>query len=222
MGVFGGDDDGLSSEYISSLATQVTAERHILHSSDLIISWVVEILSMDMVPSVVLLAFAADERAVLPSWVKVFDITTKILAAMGVTVIASAGDSGASTIRGTQDQLKCQYSPLWPATSPLVLSVGVTRLVDGEESSCSKGTGDTITSGGGFSNLYKRPSWQVHAIDTYLESLSDAHRHVYSMAGFNITGRGYPDISLIGYNVVQMVDDELIRTDSSVNYSDGI
>ena len=169
---------------------------------------------METVPAVMLLTFAVDERLVLPMTARAFDLTASILAAMGVTIIASAGDSGVDIDYG---KVECGYAPLWPATSPLVLSVGSTRLVRGVETSCSHDAGDSITSGGGFSNLYDRPAWQASTVESYFDMVAAKSSTQTSITpGFRATGRAYPDIAMRGYDIAtKTASDNTVKTSSS-------
>lgn len=47
------------------------------------------------------------------------------LSALGVTVVASSGDNGA--IQPTTSSCICEYSPVYPASCPLVTAVGATQ-----------------------------------------------------------------------------------------------
>ena len=60
--------------------------------------------------------------------------------------------------------------------------------------------GGVITSGGGFSNYNARPSWQTSAVTNYFAALGTNQ----PAPGYSISGRGYPDVSLLGvsYEVV--------------------
>ena len=62
--------------------------------------------------------------------------------------------------------------------------------------------GTSITSGGGFSSSYPRPSWQDTAVSGYFTAAAAAGQS--PPAGYATNGRGYPDISLAGlsYEVV--------------------
>jgi kumamolisin len=100
----------------------------------------------------------------------------KASAALGVTVVVAAGDSGSSACaRGVPaNQLTTadkQPQASWPATSPWVLAVGGTNLtLDGANAIAATGTWNdtaypapyTATSGGGGgqSAFVKRPWWQ--------------------------------------------------------------
>jgi tripeptidyl-peptidase-1 len=135
---------------------------------------------------------------------------------LGITVVVSSGDSGA---HGATDE-NCASTltrPDWPAASPYVLSVGATQVAggglvaspkstfcknydcagSGSEVVCSYGTGALITSGGGFSNVAPRPSWQAAAVSAYLASGA----LLPGPSNFNASSRGYPDVAAIGHNV---------------------
>lgn len=64
-----------------------------------------------------------------------------------------------------------------------------------QEVVCSSKTGGVITSGGGFSTKFTAPSWQTAAIALYMSTVSTK-----PVTGYVTNGRGYPDLSLAGYN----------------------
>ena len=69
------------------------------------------------------------------------------------------------------------------------------------EIACSSSSGGDITTGGGFSSVFARPSWQDAAVDAYLAkgpSLPPASL-------FPSHNRAYPDISALGANVPSVV-----------------
>lgn len=71
------------------------------------------------------------------------------------------------------------------------------------ETVCQRDKGGDITSGGGFSNHYARPSWQDDAVADYFTQMSDSK--LAPIGGFNITGRGYPDLSAAGHKYYVIV-----------------
>ena len=136
-----------------------------------------------------------------------------LLAARGVSIVVSSGDNGAAGT-GYSSSGECTAStcsegtgfyPSFPATCPYVTAVGGTSGPEmGEaEVSCqsdncantgsgsSSGRGGIITSGGGFSTYFPRPSWQDTAVETYLNSGVALPKE----GTFNAKGRGIPDIS---------------------------
>lgn len=52
-------------------------------------------------------------------------------------------------------------------------------------------------SGGGFSDVFARPSYQDSAVKNYL----DKYAPKYPDSTFNKTGRGFPDVSALGLNL---------------------
>ncbi len=62
---------------------------------------------------------------------------------------------------------------------------------------CQSQQGGVITSGGGFSTFFSRPSWQTDAVTYYMDNLSGGD---VPTSGYNPLGRGYPDFSMIGVN----------------------
>jgi tripeptidyl-peptidase-1 len=108
------------------------------------------------------------------------------IVAKGITLVCSSGDNGA----GKQHS---KYVTNYPASSPYVLSVGSTSLktsgsIHGGEVAVKDGY-----SSGGFSSLFTAPAWQTSFTKAYLAS--GAKR---PSSGFTKTGRGVPDISVLG------------------------
>jgi len=95
----------------------------------------------------------------------------EMAAATGITVLASSGDSGSTATGGPAPSVN------FPASDPWVTAVGGTTLVASEQRGWESETA-WGGSGGGFSVIFKRPSYQ---------------------SGFgvplNATGRGVPDVA---------------------------
>lgn len=122
------------------------------------------------------------------------------LGLMGTTVIFSSGDSGVGEIEGCLDKTGqpspngTQFSPDSPVTCPFVTAVGATRMNPG--SSVNDPESGFNISGGGFSRVFPRPSYQEGAVMNYLSKFTpnDAIDH------FNKSNRGYPDVSANGFD----------------------
>jgi kumamolisin len=118
-------------------------------------------------------------------------------AALGITVCAAAGDAGSTD--GLDDGL---HHTDYPASDPMVLACGGTRLIG----TAGKITSETVwnngprsATGGGISDVFERPPWQG-AID------------VISANPHGRAGRGVPDVAgnadpVTGYRV--LVDGQL-------------
>ena len=82
----------------------------------------------------------------------------------GVTVVAAAGDSGATAFENDQQTLFPYRVDSWPSTDPLVTSVGGTRLhldAAGRRSAPDTAWNDDYgAGGGGLSTVFARPAYQ--------------------------------------------------------------
>ena len=96
----------------------------------------------------------------------------------GRTVLIASGDEGTHCQKG-------QFIPEWPTCSPYVTSVGGTV-------SLSEVWTD---GGGGFSNVYNTPDYQLDTVQAYLNS-----GETPAKSYFNASGRAYPDVSVFATN----------------------
>lgn len=134
------------------------------------------------------------------------------LALQGVSVLFASGDSGVANRYnagynnsclneelGYVDQEGKRFSPSFPATCPYITAVGATDLrnssIYGGEVAVAQPDGVTsYYSGGGFSSVFPRPSFQSSAVKTYL----DKYAPKYGESVFNSSGRAFPDVSALG------------------------
>jgi len=135
------------------------------------------------------------------------------LALQGVSVIFASGDSGVANRYnsgynnsclndefGYVDENGTRFSPSFPANCPYITSVGATTLLNssiygGEKAVASPNGPLSYYSGGGFSSIFPRPSWQSKAVDQYLKKYSPKQ---YTEKTFNSSGRAFPDVSALG------------------------
>ena len=154
------------------------------------------------------------------------------LSLRGITLISSSGDAG-SPSRINEDCTSSQkLNPIFPTSSPWVTSVGGTIVMNPKTESIHKKNipsickkypciigGDQLncnynrcswTSGGGFSNFFERPWWQVNFVDNYLNKSKSLPPAQF----FNKFGRAYPDVALVAHNY-------LVEVGGSTNIVDG-
>ncbi|KAL1654284.1 hypothetical protein SLS61_003289 [Didymella pomorum] len=135
------------------------------------------------------------------------------LALQGVSVIFASGDSGVAnrynsgynnsclnSEYGYVDENGTRFSPSFPANCPYITSVGATTLLNssiygGEKAVASPNGPLSYYSGGGFSSVFPRPSYQDKAVKNYLKKYSPKG---YNESIFNSSGRAYPDVSALG------------------------
>ncbi|KAK6855941.1 hypothetical protein PG995_008092 [Apiospora arundinis] len=153
------------------------------------------------------------------------------LGLMGVTVIASSGDTGTqSGISGgtcldpatghNATSKTGRFSPQWPSSCPWITSVGGTQKQRAAAPSKANNTelgssreeafryigsidNVTYTSSGGFSNNFAAPAYQRDAVSAY-KQLQGEHLSRLEASGHyaDSGGRGYPDVSLLASSYV--------------------
>ncbi|KAH8812738.1 peptidase S8/S53 domain-containing protein [Xylogone sp. PMI_703] len=138
------------------------------------------------------------------------------LSLQGVTIVGATGDNGvagngADCIKGPDGQNDI-FNPLTLTNCPYVLAVGSTELAPHLSPSPGHEIATTqFPSSGGFSNIYPAPEWQKSAIDKYFDENPTPYKYYETEWGenigagggiFNRAGRGFPDISAYGWNIV--------------------
>ncbi|KAK3672756.1 hypothetical protein LTR78_007342 [Recurvomyces mirabilis] len=142
------------------------------------------------------------------------------LGLQGVSICVSSGDSGiaARGANGTASNYcygpnKNLFVPAFPATCPYLTTLGATVLPPGADVHKDQEIAVTrFPSGGGFSNIYPPPNYQKAAVARYFEIDNPSYPSYsceynssacFTNGGFyNRGGRGYPDFSAIGDNVL--------------------
>jgi len=120
------------------------------------------------------------------------------LGAQGITVVVSSGDDGVANFGARSDKTQCGFHPSYPATSPYVVAVGATQGPESgkPETACQSDTGGIITTGGGFSTVFAQPSYQSTEVAKFQSNSTACPPKTM----FASNGRGYPDVSMAGYN----------------------
>ena len=147
------------------------------------------------------------------------------LGMQGTTIVIASGDSGVAA-RGTDDGNAdgCLgtgevFNPDFPATCPYVTALGATFLPPGGSAAKDQEVAVTrFPSGGGFSNIYPQPSYQSTAVNNFFANHNPTYKY-YNTSGmnnppetvtqgglYNRGGRGYPDFSAVGDNVLIILD----------------
>ncbi|KAF3037579.1 Tripeptidyl-peptidase sed2 [Didymella keratinophila] len=150
------------------------------------------VLKMDQkdLPQVISTSYGENEQSVPKSYALSVCNLFAQLSSRGVSVIFSSGDSGVGSACLSNDgKNTTMFQPQYPASCPWVTSVGSTRYLNETA---------TYFSSGGFSNYWKRPSYQDDAIKAYFHKLGEKNKPYY-----NRHGRGFPDVAAqgVGYRV---------------------
>jgi len=110
----------------------------------------------------------------------------------GISILFASGDNGAGCKETTHDHYI--YNPMFPSSSPFVTTIGGTVFDNPFE---IVGENTDFISGGGFSTVFARPSYQEAAVAKFLatagKALPDAHY-------YNPNGRAFPDLAALSDN----------------------
>ncbi|KGO69681.1 Peptidase S8/S53, subtilisin/kexin/sedolisin [Penicillium italicum] len=170
-------------------------QNHTENRNEPYLVWLEYLLAQKELPRVISISYADDEKSVPPEYARRVCAKFAELGARGVSVLVASGDFGVgrNDLCMSNDGEHRRFAPSFPASCPFVTSVGATRLV-GPEIVAFDGRSD-FASGGGFSDLFARPDYQFHAVESYLSGLGEDYDGLY-----NPMGRGIPDISALGYH----------------------
>lgn len=120
----------------------------------------------------------------------------------GISVFIASGDSGVAGRGANSNPSACGFDPSWPASIPYATSVGATQWINGAqangETTCSISNNPPalITSGGGFSTLFKRESY----MDAAWKAWYTPARVKTGQQTYEENNRGIPDVSALGHN----------------------
>lgn len=145
------------------------------------------LLSSAQIPQTISISYGDSEWTVPKSYAKTVCDLFSQLAARGVSVLVSSGDSGSGSNCTETTSGKLLYTPDFPASCPFVTSVGAVYHIDPEVA--------VEFSGGGFSDVFPRPAYQDAVIGSYLDKADPAFKSF-----FNNSGRAYPDVAAQGVN----------------------
>jgi tripeptidyl-peptidase-1 len=185
-----GDNQGIEAnldvQYITGVGRNVDTwfisitSRANDHQEDFL-TWVLELINDTHTPLVHSISYGDYESSIDASFMDRVDQEFMKLGISGRTILFASGDSGTScsVTKGGR------FEPMWPASSPYVTTVGGTVST----SECWD------HGGGGFSDHYQTPSYQLDAVTNYINGgLAPNDKY------FNSSGRGYPDLSVFSIN----------------------
>ncbi|KAF1823912.1 tripeptidyl-peptidase 1 precursor [Dissoconium aciculare CBS 342.82] len=152
------------------------------------LEWLEFALDQDSLPSVISSSYGDFEQTVPPSYARRVCTSFAQLGLRGVSVLVASGDYGVgpsvSNCVSNQDDSTKQFLPIFPASCPWVTAVGATKGQTPETATTD------FASGGGFSNYFEAPDYQLEAVEKYLAASTEDY-----VGLFNRSGRGYPDVA---------------------------
>lgn len=134
-------------------------------------------LPKDQLPQTMSISYADTEPSVPVDYQKKTCDLFSQLGAKGVSVFVASGDFGVG-----QNCPGGRYVPEYPSDCPWITAVGGTDGTSPERAWSG--------SGGGFSNVFPRPSWQDEAVQSWMQSTGGGGN-----GNYNSSGRAYPDVA---------------------------
>jgi len=183
-----GDEANLDIQYTVGLADRTPVTFYTVGSPNIqgFIDLANTILEESTPPTAISISYGFNEYQVSQTAAKSLCNLFMALGGRGVSVIIASGDGG---VGGSRPGDTCTtFLPTFPASCPFVTAVGATAGIPETAANISAG---------GFSNLFARPSYQSAAVSRYLASIGSEYK-----GKFNSSGRGFPDVSAQGSNVV--------------------
>lgn len=189
-----GVEASLDIEYIMSLGanvnTQFWSTGGLTKGQEPFLQWITTLLNASDAPLVNSVSYGDDEDGLSAEYMNRVNDEFKKAGTRGISIMFASGDSGAGC-----NEAGTKFVPSFPSSSPYVTAVGGTISMVGPETTNS-------LSGGGFSNVFPRPSYQDAAVAGYLASAP----HLPSGSFYNKTGRGYPDVAAYSSGFTVVVD----------------
>ncbi|XP_053564829.1 tripeptidyl-peptidase 1 [Bombina bombina] len=199
IGQQGGGRAGLEAsldvEYIMSTGANISTwvfsnpGRH--ESQEPFLQWMLLLTNMSALPWVHTISYGDDEDSLSVAFMQRINTEFMKAAARGLTILFASGDDGAGCREVTKG--KNGFRPSFPASSPYVTTVGGTAFKNPFQ--VTHEVTDYI-SGGGFSNVFPMPDYQVSAVSRYLQSSVKLPPNSY----YNRSGRAYPDVAALSDN----------------------
>lgn len=205
-------ESALDIQMISSISQN--ANNSVWYSDEPEYLFPLTVLNAYSIPLVVSMSYGGKEYTTPIAEAQSFCDNVMLLGLLGTSFFIPSGDAGCC---GSSTHT-CGYLPNFPSSCPYVTTVGGTMGASfGLEEVVCQATaqpnynvpqlGYGFTAGGGFSNYFPTPQWQLSAVQGYFKALSDSDSLPYVNASntalstfpfpqYNASGRGYPDLSV--------------------------
>ncbi|MBN3324144.1 TPP1 peptidase, partial [Atractosteus spatula] len=199
-----GLEASLDIEYIMSTGANISTwvftnpGRH--ESQEPFLQWMLLLSNLTSVPWVHTISYGDDEDSLATAYMERINVEFMKAGARGITLLFASGP-GQSILPAKNKKCTCWPSvgaevtnPVWLfISSPYVTTVGGTSFKN--PFAITYEVTDYI-SGGGFSNVFKIPDYQVNAVNSYLKATKALPPKTY----YNTSGRAYPDVAALSDN----------------------
>lgn len=164
-------------------------------------------------PLVHSVSYADEETTLSMDYMNRVNIELQKAGVRGLTMLFASGDDG---VLGYSARTGCanatSFQPQFPSSSPYATSVGGTTYTSrrGELAASSRDFAARITTGGGFSNTFSMPMYQMTAVNQYNMYYNKVPQNYW-----NPNGRAYPDISGMSHNYLCLLAGSYLPIDGT-------
>ncbi|XP_034015370.1 tripeptidyl-peptidase 1 [Thalassophryne amazonica] len=191
-----GLEASLDVQYIMSTGANISTwvftnpGRH--ESQEPFLQWILLLSNMSDLPWVHTISYGDDEDSLSTAYMMRINTEFAKAGVRGISLLFASGDSGAGC-RHFDHEIN-SFRPSFPASSPFITTVGGTAFKNPYKMTYE--VTDYI-SGGGFSNVFTMPNYQVRAVKAFLKA---AGATLPPQKYFNSSGRAYPDMAALSNN----------------------
>mmetsp|Transcript_10314 Transcript_10314/g.15543 ORF Transcript_10314/g.15543 Transcript_10314/m.15543 type:complete len:581 (+) Transcript_10314:379-2121(+) len=221
-----GGESTLDVDWITGIGVGIDTVFWSVGEGGFLLEWAMQMAASSNPPLVASISYGEPELYISTNMTDRIDSEFEKLGVRGVTILSTSGDIGVS------DGSVCLRDiPDYPSSSPATTSLGATRLTrdtqtpicSGQyslyngaapfycaefvERPCAADLGDGFTTGGGFSRRYNTPSWQIQAVQEYINTTQSSSLPPANW--FNQKGRGYNDIASLGDLMMIVFNNEI-------------
>lgn len=122
------DEANLDVQYLMGVAQNSPTVFYYWGGEDFMLDWITEVADMSKPPTIFSISYGAYEEEYDSAYLYAFNQQAVILAAIGTTIFVSSGDDGVAGYLVRDKPQLCGYYPQFPASSPMVTTVGATNV----------------------------------------------------------------------------------------------
>eukprot|EP01114_Cavostelium_apophysatum_P010671 TRINITY_DN2473_c0_g1_i2.p1 TRINITY_DN2473_c0_g1~~TRINITY_DN2473_c0_g1_i2.p1 ORF type:complete len:741 (+),score=125.61 TRINITY_DN2473_c0_g1_i2:30-2252(+) len=226
-----GGEASLDIQYIMGVAPGITTYFWSLDQLDNgqepFLEWIIDVITESTDAFIHSISYGDDENSLTVQYMNRVNVEFMKAGILGLSLFFASGDNG---VFGGDSTTCNTFVPSFPPTSPYVTAVGATLFstqtipICSEnlfglpvgcshvgETTSSTSVGSRISSGGGTSNVFTMPQYQLDSdsVTDYFSNLQIPTQY------WNQSGRAYPDIATIGHNYLVILGGEITPIDGT-------
>ncbi|XP_063692648.1 tripeptidyl-peptidase 1-like [Bolinopsis microptera] len=197
-----GLEANLDVQYIMSLGANVSttfwSTGGLNKGQEPFLEWLLDLSNTSQIPHIFSVSYGDHERTLSAEFMNRINLEFQKIGVRGVSVLFASGDDGAGCHRFEDESYT--FEPDFPSSSPFVTTVGGTMFTAVFSDVNEKGND---ISGGGFSNIFSMPKYQMETVSGYLNS---SVKGLPDSKYYNSSNRAYPDVSAMSDDFWIIID----------------